>query len=305
MADEMVSIQCGKCSTRLKIRAVTAKVMKDVKCPKCGSKVSTKPAPASEAVPVPILASPAPEAPAVPEPIAPAPVEAPAPVVAAIPEPPVAQPAVVAAPPVAVPVPPPAPAPAMAPPASVTPVHVPVTAPPPPPAPVAPPAFVAPSAELLAAWKKNEQLEKQLTSQVALQEELTRARERAEALERQVRSLTVALAEAEAKISKMSPSAELAKAQMILKDQEERLGQLQQMWYEKEREARAAYGNAQRAQQDRLFTIKQIKTILTQYHDAEVKAASDRITRLDARLQEFLTAQATPVAAGEAPPAEV
>ncbi len=298
MADEMVSIQCGKCSTRLKIRAVTAKVMKDVKCPKCGSKVSTKPAPVSEAVPVPILAPSTAETPVAPVASVPTPVEAPVPVVAAVPEPPVAPPTVVAAPPVAIPAPPPAPAPVMAPSAPVVaPVAAPVATPPP--APVAAPAFVAPSAELLAAWKKNEELEKQLTSQAALQEELTRARERAESLERQVRSLTVALAEAEAKISKMSSSEELAKAQMILKDQEERLGQLQQMWYEKEREARAAYGNAQRAQQDRLFTIKQIKTILTQYHDAEVKAASDRITRLDARLQEFLTAQATPVVAGE------
>jgi DNA-directed RNA polymerase subunit M/transcription elongation factor TFIIS len=42
MADDMVVLQCEACSTRLKIRAVTARIMKDVKCPKCGRKVSTK-----------------------------------------------------------------------------------------------------------------------------------------------------------------------------------------------------------------------------------------------------------------------
>ena len=292
MADDMVTIQCEKCNTRLKIRAVTAKVVKDVKCPKCGSKVLTKPAPAPAAIPQPVPETPAPVATA---PVVPAPVAPPAPATQA-PQPVATAPAPVAAAPVPPPIAVPAPSP-------VAPIAPPVVAPPPAPEPVAapvppppppPPAVQMPAPELIAAWKKIEELEKQLTDQKAIQDELDRSRERAEGLDKQVRQLTVALAEAEAKLAKMSPSEELVKLKEIMKEQEERLGHLQQMWYEKEREARAAYSNAQRAQQDRQFILKQIRTILTQYHDAEIAAATERITKLDARLQEFLTAQATP-----------
>jgi hypothetical protein len=84
MADEMVVLQCEACSTRLKIRAVTARIMKDVKCPKCGRKVSTKSlAPGGEPAPVapaPTVAAsgPTPEPASIPAP-APAPVVAPEP----------------------------------------------------------------------------------------------------------------------------------------------------------------------------------------------------------------------------------
>lgn len=105
MADEMVVLQCEACSTRLKIRAVTARIMKDVKCPKCGRKVSTKSlAPGVESVPAAPVATvtapgPAPEPLSIPAP-APAPVVAsePAPVSVPVPVPaaPVVAPVVVA-----------------------------------------------------------------------------------------------------------------------------------------------------------------------------------------------------------------
>lgn len=80
MADDMVVLQCEKCGTRLKVRAVAIKVLKEVKCAKCGHKVPTK-----GAVPAPEPASVQPAAPP-PEPAAP---ESPVvPAVAAAPEPP-------------------------------------------------------------------------------------------------------------------------------------------------------------------------------------------------------------------------
>lgn len=94
MADEMVVLQCEACSTRLKIRAVTARIMKDVKCPKCGRKVSTKSlAPGGEPAPAAPVTAPAPA----PVPVS-IPAPAPAPVVASesVPVPVSAAPVVVA-----------------------------------------------------------------------------------------------------------------------------------------------------------------------------------------------------------------
>jgi|GEM_PF-3821787 Skp family chaperone for outer membrane proteins len=94
MADEMVVLQCEACSTRLKIRAVTARIMKDVKCPKCGRKVSTKSlAPGGEPAPAAPVTAPAPA----PVPVS-IPAPAPAPVVASesVPVPVPAAPVVVA-----------------------------------------------------------------------------------------------------------------------------------------------------------------------------------------------------------------
>ena len=42
MADDMVVLQCEKCGARLKVRAAAIKFVKDVKCVKCGNKVSTR-----------------------------------------------------------------------------------------------------------------------------------------------------------------------------------------------------------------------------------------------------------------------
>lgn len=94
MADEMVVLQCEACSTRLKIRAVTARIMKDVKCPKCGRKVSTKSlAPGGEPTPAAPVTAPGPA----PVPVS-IPAPAPAPVVASesVPVPVPAAPVVVA-----------------------------------------------------------------------------------------------------------------------------------------------------------------------------------------------------------------
>ena len=233
MADDMVVLQCEACSTRLKVRAVTARIMKDVKCPKCGKKVSTKSVAASA------------EAPAPPPAAAVAPTPAPAPT----PEPAVEK--------------------------AVEPAPAPVVAP----APVIAPLPVDDTELKLARFRVGE-LEKQvveMTSQVA---ELTA----------RVAALSVP--------PPASPAvAELAHARVIIAEQEERLTQLQQLWYEKEKEARTATTTAQRAQQERKQSLDQIEALLKAYHEAEIEAATDRINNLNVRLQNFmaqLAAKSTP-----------
>lgn len=231
MADDLVVLQCEACGTRLKVRAVTARIMKDVKCPKCGRKVSTRslaPAaaePAASSSPLEPASVPAPA----PEPVAP---------LAAVP-----MPATVAATPAAVePAPPPA----------------------------GPPA--APEAEA---------------------PELRAAQARIAELEQQVKDLT-ARAEALAAASSSASAAEgeLGQLRKVVAEQEERLSQLQQLWYEKEKEARTAYASAQRAQQERKFTVEQLEAVLRSYHEAEIEAATERINNLNQRLQKFLVEQA-------------
>lgn len=270
MADDMVVLQCGSCSTRLKIRAVTARIMPDVKCPKCGKKVSTKSiAPAAPSAETPAVATPA--APAAP---APEPASAPAPVA----EKPVEAPAPA---PVAEPTPAPKPAPVAAPePAPV--VSAPVVAPAPvvvpPPAPVPPPVVAAPVPVVVAPPVDTEELKK--------------ARVRIAELEQQVQSLNAKVSELKAAVAPSTADVELVKARAIMAEQEERLSQLQQMWYEKEKEARTAYATAQRAQQERKFALDQAEGVLKAYHDAEIEAATDRINNLHVRLQQFLAQQA-------------
>jgi hypothetical protein len=226
MADDMVLLQCEACSTRLKVRAVTARIMKDVKCPKCGKKVSTKNVVASGDTPA------APVAAAVP---APAPTPADLPVAA-----PIAEPT-------------PAPAP------------VPVQAATPAPAP-APVVVVAPVDDT----------------------ELRLARARVSELEQQVAGLTARVAELSVPPPTSAAETELAKARVIMAEQEERLSQLQQLWYEKERETRTAITTAQRAQQERKAALDQIEALLKTYHEAEIEAATDRINNLNVRLQNML-----------------
>ena len=227
MADDMVLLQCEACSTRLKVRAVTARIMKDVKCPKCGKKVSTKNVVASGETPA------APVSAVVP---APAPVPAPADL------------------PVAAPITAPTPAPA--------PVPVQAAAPAPAPAPV----VVAPVDDT----------------------ELRLARARVSELEQQVAGLTARVAELSVPPPTSAAETELAKARVIMAEQEERLSQLQQLWYEKERETRTAITTAQRAQQERKAALDQIEALLKTYHEAEIETATDRINNLNVRLQNML-----------------
>lgn len=230
MTDDLVVLQCEACSTRLKVRAVTARIMKDVKCPKCGRKVSTKSV-----------------APAGPEPV---PVVPPAPI-------------------------PPAPAvPLAAPPAAPS-VVVPVAA-----EPVAEPAVTNPAPP-------------------AEGPELKAAQARIVDLEQQVQALTARVAElTQAAGGAATATAELERMRNVMTEQEERLSQLQQLWYEKEKEARTAYASAQRAQQERKFTVEQLEAVLRSYHEAEIEAATERINNLNTRLQKFLAEQAARPSAG-------
>ncbi len=304
MADDMVVLQCEACSARMKVRAVTTRIMKDVKCPKCGRKVSTKSvAPGGE----PPSASPPAETPAPPVPEA-----APAPVVAPPASVPVAAPApapapVAPTPPAAAEVPPPA-AP-VAPP--VAPLAAPVE-----PSPVVAPApapVMVDSAELKQARARNDELDRQvkeLTARVAelvelskkpvvspAEAELVEARKALAAQEQQIKDLTARVAEL-VELSKkpvVSPAeAELAQARKLLAEQEQRLVQLQQMWYAKEKEARALASEAQRAQREHKFTQDQIETVLKAYHQAEIEAATERLNNLGTRLQAFLSQQTGP-----------
>ena len=221
MADDMVLLQCEACSTRLKVRAVTARIMKDVKCPKCGQKVPTKNvvAPAESA---PVAAP------------APAPVPAPDPAATPPPAPVVEKSAEPAAPVVA-----------------------------------APP--VVDDTELKLARARVTELEQQVAD-----------------LNARVRALSVP----------PPAEAELAQARVIIAEQEERLTQLQQLWYEKEKETRTAVTTAQRAQQERKQALDQIEALLKSYHEAEIEAATDRINNLNVRLQNFMAQLAAKSTAG-------
>ena len=39
MADDFVVVECEKCATKFKIRAIALKITKDIKCPKCGHRI--------------------------------------------------------------------------------------------------------------------------------------------------------------------------------------------------------------------------------------------------------------------------
>ena len=145
-------------------------------------------------------------------------------------------------------------------------------------------------------------LESQLETKVGVEESLLLSRKQAEEQDILIKKLTADLiaaeskakAKAEALAAQAAGSEELQKAKKVLAEQEERLTQVQQMWYDKERELRAAYANLQRAQQERQFTINQLKAVLKEYHDAEIAAATERLTQMDARIQQFLAAQSDP-----------
>lgn len=223
MADDMVLLQCEACSTRLKVRAVTARIMKDVKCPKCGQKVPTK-----------NVVAPAESAPVA------APASAPVPAPAATP----------------------APAPVLE--KSVELAAAPVIAPPP----------------------------------VVDDTELKLARARVTELEQQVADLNARVSALSVPPPASPAEAELAQARVIIAEQEERLTQLQQLWYEKEKETRTAVTTAQRAQQERKQALDQIEALLKSYHEAEIEAATDRINNLNVRLQNFMTQLAAKTTAG-------
>lgn len=237
MADDMVVLQCEKCGARLKVRAAAIKFVKDVKCVKCGNKVSTRsPAPAAAAAASEVPAATTPPAAAEPAPAAP---------------PPPAMPEAASAP--SVPPPP--------------------VVPPPPPPPAVPPE---------------------------LEQELARAKARVAELERVVAAREADLAECRRRVAELEArpapvappppdtSAELAEARRLIAEQEQRVGELQSLWYQKEKESRTAQSAVTQARQERDAVLGGIRALLKHYHEAEIQAATDRITQLDARIRQFL-----------------
>lgn len=81
---------------------------------------------------------------------------------------------------------------------------------------------------------------------------------------------------------------ELERARRTLAEQDERLNQLQQLWYQKEREARAALGQVAAAQQQTKDVVGQLHGVLKEYHDTEIEAANARLAMLEERIRMFL-----------------
>lgn len=226
MADDMVVLQCESCGTRLKIRAVTVKIMKEIKCAKCGHKVSTRggaPAPAVAPASVPGADAPA----AVLEPVAAPPPPAPA----ALPVPAVA---------------------------------------------VDDTRLREVESQLAATRERVAELERQLAERASAHAaELERAQQR-------VREIEAAHANA------AGSGDELAQARKTIAEQEDRLGQLQELWYQKEKESRAAQAQATKARQESQQVLGQVHALLKSYHESEIQAATQRIADLEARLSDFL-----------------
>lgn len=260
MADDFVVVECEKCSTKFKIRAIALKITKDVKCPKCANRilVSTikKQAPASA---TPATTSPAPVAPA-PD-----------------------------APPVAVPppatLPPSAEARADAPaPGSLAPAPEAVQpAAPVPPSP-APVDTVNPALkkELDEAKELIRELEAKVSKLSGLEVELAAARQKIQELESRPPpppppppAPTGSAADAE----------ELKKAQQVISEQEERLTELQRLWYEKEKEARSGYDVASRASKEFDYVTTQFRTLMRSFHEAAIHSAETRLNELEGRIE--------------------
>ena len=124
--------------------------------------------------------------------------------------------------------------------------------------------------------------------------ELKLCRTRITDLEQQITALTNQAAELNAQLAKAATAeTELALMRRQVGDQETRLAQIQQLWYAKEKEARAANAEVQRMQRERKNTIDQLEAVLKAYHEAEIVAATDRINNLNQRLQKYLSDQMT------------
>lgn len=121
---------------------------------------------------------------------------------------------------------------------------------------------------------------------VELEQRLVAAQERVVALERDLALAKDQLAAAQAAAAPAA-NEELAEARRTLHDQEVRLTELQALWYEKEKETRAAMAAASKAAKERDAVIGQIRSVLRSYHEEELQAAAGRITSLEARINQL------------------
>jgi predicted RNA-binding Zn-ribbon protein involved in translation (DUF1610 family) len=177
------------------------------------------------------------------------------------------------------------------PPAAVEPVPA---APPPPVTPEAAPALAAPPPPSVPTAPSPPAVPPEL------EQELARAKARVVELERLVAAREGDLAESRRRVAELearpvpvaSPtpdtSAELAEARRLIAEQEQRVGELQSLWYQKEKESRTAQSAVTQARQERDAVLGGIRALLKHYHEAEIQAATDRITQLDARIRQFL-----------------
>ena len=289
MADDTTLLVCDKCGAKLRVRTGLIKVMKTVKCSRCGTAVPTTPKPgAAPAAGDPAPASPPtpPPAPAsTPEPAAaPAPIAAPAPV-AAPPPPPAAEPP-------APPAPPAAPHPVAPTPHVPTRAHTPHA-----------PAEAVPVPVVSAAHLAGGAATSGPPTTVA--DELRRARGRIQELELRVGSLLeqgAMMTEARTRIAKLEselaeatkPDAERLRLRREVEEQGERITELQQLWMSKEKEAREAAERAERAEDAQRRLRASVEDMLHTYHANEAAAAQQRLQELQTRVQALLDAAAPP-----------
>ena len=135
------------------------------------------------------------------------------------------------------------------------------------------------SAELEASQERVVELTRQLA---AVQEEARANADKIAQLEQQI---------AQAR----SPSAELEEMQTRLTESEERVSELQQLWYQKEKESREAFDQTDEARKQRDAAVLErdrlvagLRDMLSVYHSNEAEISRKRLADLEDRIGRFL-----------------
>lgn len=269
MADEeQLILPCDKCGARLKLKPMQAKMLRDVKCGKCGNRIPTsKAVPASQLPAVPIVET--------------APPPAPEPEPEQIPEPEPPPVAVRAEIPVAMPDP-------VAPPAAEKP-KIPRI----PDIPFTPPTITSVSPETMSIKALTSHLP---TTESSGSESPAQLRKRIRDLENEVGIFRNQVLSLEATIARQKE--ESSRFQELLQraaDAEDRAAELQELWYQKEKEFRDFEAKAHQIEHERdeAYAIREsvmnnIKDLMATYHASEVEAARKRLAELDDRMDRFV-----------------
>ncbi len=271
--DEMMVVMCDKCGARLKLKPGMQKILREVKCGKCGNRIPTSKAmPASAAPPSIAMPKADLEAPAKPAP-APAPEKV-------VPPPPVSPKAATPPPPVApVVAPKPATATTADEPHSRTSTIKRRTAN------LGTPPGMNPVTGLPYSETAN-----------MTPESVSQLRKRNRELEDEVNVFRNQILTLENQLAQGKE--EGGRFQELLQrtaDAEERATELQDLWYKKEKEFRDLEAKAVAIQHERdeAFAIRDsvlnnIKDVLATYHAAEVETAKKRLHDLDERIDRFV-----------------
>lgn len=272
MADEeLLILPCEKCGARLKLKPMQAKMLRDVKCGKCGSRIPTsKAVPASQ---VPAAAVAEKSAPSAAEPAS-APPPAPEPV---------AVPAVAAAAPVTPPV---EPSPKAKTSGRMALPDIPFT----------PPVISTVSPETMSIKSLTSSLPTTESASLTGGESPAQLRKRIRDLEDEVGIFRNQVLGLEAQIARQKE--EGSRFQELLQraaDAEDRAAELQDLWYQKEKDFREFEAKAHQIEHERddAYAIRDslinnIKDLMATYHASEVEAARKRLTELDDRMDRFV-----------------